>query len=160
MAHGAWGGRAGRREGFRHGPGWQQPHIFQSRPRPTPPPSPAPLLGPDAVLSLYLLNPLSILSCASGCTSPLEALAVVGAVAAGVGGDLPAAALALACGAYVGLHPALLLVRPGGGGARGKGGGCGGERRCRGPWRAARGRAPAPRTPFPSHAHTLMCVHS
>ena len=73
---------------------------------------PRPLAGPDAVMAVYLLNPFSVLSSVAGTTTPLENLCVVAALyAAACRRDVVLAALALAFGGYLGLHPLLLLVR-------------------------------------------------
>jgi hypothetical protein len=70
-----------------------------------------PLASPDALMGIYLLNPFTILSSTAGTTTSLENLCIVAAVYAACMGDLVAAAFAIACGAYIGLHPLLLLVR-------------------------------------------------
>ena len=49
----------------------------------------------------------------SGSTSPFEVLAMMAAVWCGSLRDLPGASFAVAVAAYLGLHPILLVVRPG-----------------------------------------------
>lgn len=76
---------------------------------------------PDAIMALYLLNPFTVAACISGTTSPLEALAVIGAVWRAAARDAPGAAFGVAAAAYAGVHHIFLVVRlPG---ERGEGGG-------------------------------------
>lgn len=82
------------------------------------PRAPSPLLAACA----YLFNPLAVLACVSGSTSPLEAACVIAAVMHAAAGRAGAAMLALAVATYLGLHPVMLLVRARRGG--GRQGGC------------------------------------
>jgi hypothetical protein len=90
--------------------------------RPPPHPHPAPpaglLLSPAALAAAYLWNPLAILSCVAGATTPLENAATLLALLGGAARDAPLAAAGLAAAAYVGLHPLLLAVRGAAGGDR------------------------------------------
>jgi hypothetical protein len=75
---------------------------------PTPP---GLLLSPAGLAAAYLWNPLAILSCVAGTTTPLENAAVLLALLGGALRNAPLAAAGLAAGAYIGLHPLLLAVR-------------------------------------------------
>lgn len=68
------------------------------------------LLGPAALAAAYLWNPLGVMSSLAGTTTPLENLAVAATLLGGASRNAPLAAAGAAAGAYVGLHPLLLLV--------------------------------------------------
>lgn len=65
---------------------------------------------PHHLAGMYLWNPFAIISCVSGSLSPMENLFSLLAVYAAAVGNIPLAAFATACGAYLSLHPILLLV--------------------------------------------------
>ena len=70
-----------------------------------------PLAGPDVVMAFFLLNPFSVMATSAGTTTPFENLCIVAALyAASCPRDLVFSALAVASGAYLGLHPLMLLV--------------------------------------------------
>ena len=68
------------------------------------------LTGLDGIAMAYLFNPFSIMSCVAGTSSPLENLAVVGAVLAAVLGRSLATAFCIALGSYLGVQPLFLIV--------------------------------------------------
>jgi phosphatidylinositol glycan class U len=70
----------------------------------------APWLSPQQLSLLYLLNPFAVLACVAGSTISAENMGVMLAVAGGVTRNAPMAAAGVAVGAYMGLHPALLVV--------------------------------------------------
>ena len=59
---------------------------------------------------MYLWNPFAILSSVAGTSSSLENLLILVGVLGGVEGNVPLASFGVAAGAYVGLHPLLLMV--------------------------------------------------
>lgn len=65
---------------------------------------------PHHLAGMYLWNPFAIMSCVSGAVSPMENLSSLLAVYGAAVGNIPLAAFATACGAYLSLHPILLLV--------------------------------------------------
>ncbi|KAG1676962.1 hypothetical protein FOA52_014838 [Chlamydomonas sp. UWO 241] len=67
-------------------------------------------VGEDVLVALYLFNPLTLAACVGCTTTCLESAAVVGAVAGAATGSAWSAAACVAVGAYLGLHPLLLLV--------------------------------------------------
>jgi hypothetical protein len=70
----------------------------------------APWLSPQQLSLLYLLNPFAVLACVAGSSTSAENMGVMLAVAGGVMRNAPMAAAGVAVGAYMGLHPALLVV--------------------------------------------------
>jgi hypothetical protein len=70
-------------------------------------------IQPDTVMGIYLLNPFGIASCIAGTRTPLENACVVGALLAALRGSAIGTSVALACAAYIGLHPLLLGVSAG-----------------------------------------------
>ena len=69
------------------------------------------LVSTDGVMALFLFNPFTVASCVAGTLSSFENLCVLAAVWCGIRRDAAGAAFAVAAGAYLGLHPFLLLVR-------------------------------------------------
>lgn len=67
-------------------------------------------LSPEQLSLLYLLNPFTVLICVAGTTTSAENMAVMLAVAGGVTCKGPLAGFGVALGAYMGLHPLLLMV--------------------------------------------------
>lgn len=70
-----------------------------------------PWLSALQLVLLYLYNPFTVLSCVAGTLTSAENAAVLVAVAGACRRNGPLAGLGLALGAYLGLHPLLLLVR-------------------------------------------------
>lgn len=70
----------------------------------------APWLSATQLTLFYLFNPFTIITCVAGTTTSAENAAVLVALAGGCLGNGPLAGFGLAVGAYLGLHPLLLLV--------------------------------------------------
>lgn len=73
-------------------------------------PADAPWLSPRQLALCYLFNPFTVLSCVAGSLTSAENAAVMVAVAGGCSRNGPLVGAGLAAGAYLGLHPLLLLV--------------------------------------------------
>lgn len=74
-------------------------------------PSPPPAALPALLSAMYLFNPLTVSACVAGTTSPVEgAFVLLAACAASRWRNLPLAAFALACAAYVGAGAGVHLV--------------------------------------------------
>jgi hypothetical protein len=71
----------------------------------------APWVSAPQLALCYLFNPFTIASCVAGTLTSAENAAVLVAVAGGCLRNGPLVGFGLAVGAYLGLHPLLLLVR-------------------------------------------------